>query len=131
MWAYTSVWGAHETFKLIPITKDCPFVEMIFDPESKVLVVISKTAKQSMHMLPRLDDNGDPMMMKLQPRQNGKNYKEERRVVETFLEYYISNKEEIKKFIEMFAVNHAEFDFSKAMDMVIEQPKQSGPVLQP
>lgn len=129
MWLYTSEWQGHKTFKMIPVKPDCPFVEAIFDPESKVLVLISRTAKQSMHMLPKLDDNGDVMMMKLQPRMNGKKFKEERKVVETFLEYYMSEKSEITEFIKMFAVNQETFDINPAMDLVIEKPKPEGPVL--
>ena len=34
-------WGPYETFKLIPVNTDCPYVEAIFDPSGKILAVIS------------------------------------------------------------------------------------------
>ena len=54
-----SAFGQKKSFKLIPITNDCPFVECLFSPREKILVVISKFMKQSYHMVPKLDDNGD------------------------------------------------------------------------
>ena len=43
----SSNWGPYKTFKLMPITEDCPFVEAIYDPSSKILAVISKVVKSS------------------------------------------------------------------------------------
>ncbi len=51
--------------KLIPVSKDCPYVEAIIDPGSKILAVISTIAKETCHMIDKLDDNGDPQKMKL------------------------------------------------------------------
>ena len=59
-----SSWNDGETFKLLPVSQDCPYVECIFDPATKVFVVISKVSKTSLHMLPKLDDNGDPAPLK-------------------------------------------------------------------
>ena len=64
-----ATWQEKQTFRMIPIADSCPYVECIFDPETKVFVIISKQTKQSLHMLPKLDDNGDPMQIKT-PRPN-------------------------------------------------------------
>jgi hypothetical protein len=48
-----STWQDTKTFKMIPISNDCPYVECIFDPSSKVFVIISKVTKTSLHMLPK------------------------------------------------------------------------------
>jgi hypothetical protein len=55
-------------------------------------------------MMPKLDDNGDVVPRKVKT-DGAKPYREERRTVETFQEYYISNTSQILEFIEMFCIN--------------------------
>ena len=57
-----SAFGNKKSFKLIPITSDCPYVEMLFSPEQQMMVVISKYMKGAYHMVQKLDDNGDPIL---------------------------------------------------------------------
>jgi len=121
----TSTWGPAKTFKLIPITKECPFNECIFDVQSKVLAVISKESKESLHMLPKLTDTGDVMRLKVGKKDNGKDFAEERKALVTFYEYYITEKEEITDFIQKFATNAKDFDFAQYLNLEI--PKE-GPV---
>lgn len=97
-----STWNKGKTFKLIPTHLDCPFNEAIFDPDQKVLAVISKECKETYQMLPKFTEKGDVMYLKT-PRENGKPYAEERRLVDTYYEYYLEDKEDILKFIEQFA----------------------------
>ena len=99
-----SEWNGDQTFRMIPAHKDCPYVECIFDPKSKMLAVIGNTRKNVFHMIPKLDDNGDVVMKKVKT-DASKPYKEERRTVETFQEYYITEKDEIVSFTHMFAIN--------------------------
>lgn len=109
MYVISSTWGEvgseKPTFKMIPLTVDCPYQECIYEPSKRILAVISKTRKQNYIMTHKVDENGDPVFLKHGNRPNGKNYKEERRLVETFTEYYIESPFEIKEFVEMFAVN--------------------------
>ena len=105
-----SSWQEKQTFRMIPIADSCPYVECIMDPETKVFVVISKITKQSLHMLPRMDDNGDPMFTKT-TRPNGRQIKEERHKIEVFQEFYIEDKIAIKDLIHLFAVNAKTFDY--------------------
>jgi len=121
----TSSWGPAKTFKLIPIDKDCPFNECIFDVQSKVLAIIGKESKESFHMLPKLTDLGDVMRLKLGKKENGKDYAEERKALVTFYEYYIIERAEIVDFISKFATNAADFDYVQYLDLEI--PKE-GPV---
>jgi hypothetical protein len=109
----TSAWGNTKTFKLIPITKDCPYNEGIFDADNKVLAIVSKEKKESLHMLAKLNEFGDPLTLKMGRRANGKEYAEERKNLETFYEYYVEDKTEIVNFINMFASNSDTFDFNK------------------
>lgn len=92
-----SSWNNKDSFKLIPITEDCPYVEAIFDRDAKVLAVLSKIKKNTYQLVPKLDDAGEISYHK----PTGKP-KAERRLVETFHEYYITDSEDIKSFIKRF-----------------------------
>ncbi len=108
-----SAFGQRKSFKLIPITNDCPFVECLFSPEQRMMVVISKFMKQSYHMVPKLDDNGDEVLVKGKPRVNGKKNKEERRAMDTCAEHYVVTEEEIRDMINMFCVNPDSIDLTE------------------
>jgi len=112
-----SNFGPMKSFKLIPISQDCPFVECLFSPREKMMVCIGTICKDSYHMVAKLDDNGDEIPVKGKPRANGKKIKEERRLVETFSEHYIVTEEEIKEIINMFAINPDAFDLDEFFDM--------------
>lgn len=111
----SSAFRGAQSFNLVPATPECPYVEAMYDPSSGILAVISKVMKQSYHMIPKLDDNGDPLRVKGSPREGGKTVREERRLVDTFSEFYITDKQEINDFINIFAVNAESFDFSQYM----------------
>ena len=118
----TSSWGAAKTFKMIPIDKECPYNECIFDVQSKVLAIVSKETKESLHMLAKLTDTGDVMRLKIGKKDNGKDYAEERKALVTFYEYYIETESEIIEFIERFAKNALTFDYKQYINLEI--PKQ-------
>ena len=102
-----------KSFTLIPVSNDSPYVEAMFDPASGILAVISKVMKQSYHMVPKLDDNGQPIRLKTPNQQTGKTVKEERRLVDTFSEFYLSDRSDIETFIHMFAVNADNFNIEE------------------
>lgn len=116
MMLITSTWGQKKTFKLIPTSLDCPYNECIYDPDAKVLALIGKEKKQQMHMLPKLNDQGDVQRMKIGKRENGKDYAEERKTVETYYEYYVEEPAEVRSFVEMFASNHKNFDYDSYLN---------------
>jgi hypothetical protein len=99
-----SDWNQKPTFKMVPVSVNCPYVECIYDPESKVLALIGNIKKNVFHMMPKLDDNGDIVARKVRT-EGSKTYKEERRTVETFQEYYITDNAQISEFVEMFGIN--------------------------
>lgn len=109
-----STWNEKDTFKLLPITSECPYVECLYDPESSIFVVISKIKKTSLHMLPKLDDNGDPQRLRNKTA-TGRMVKEERKTIETFQEYYIEDIESIDSIIKYLAVN-PEYDYKKFLN---------------
>jgi len=110
-----SSWQDTKTFKMIPISNDCPYVECIFDPSSKVFVIISKVTKTSLHMLPKLDEYGKAIS-------GNKGAKQDRRSIDTFQEYYIEDVNTIKEVTEYFAINAKKFDTTKFTDKVSEKP---------
>lgn len=118
MMLITGAWGQKTTFKMIPVTSDCPYNEAIYDLDSKVLALVSKEKKQSMHMVAKLDDFGDVKPMKIGRRTNGKDYAEERKVLETYYEYYLDNPEQIKHIINLIAINSDSFDIDKFLNLV-------------
>ena len=119
----TSNWGPTKTFKMIPVTKDCPYNEVIFDVQTKTLAIIGKESKESFHMVPKLNDVGDIMRLKVAKKENGKDYAEERKLVSTFYEYYITERDEIESFLSKFAINFTSFDYNQYLNF--EMPTQS------
>jgi len=110
-----SYMGPYKTFALVPLDTTCPWVEVIFEPTGGTLIAISKEKKQTYKMLPKLDDNGDPQELKLQKRNNGQAYKEERRLIDTFHEIVITGLDSTREFVTQFAVNSETYDFEKYM----------------
>lgn len=109
----TSAWQSQKTFRMIPISNDSPFAEVIFDPQTKTMVLFSKVTKTTFHMLPKLDDNGDLAMVTGKARPDGKKYRESRNSMETFTEFYITEKEEMNSIIELLCDNASNFDYKK------------------
>jgi hypothetical protein len=66
-----ATWQESQTFRMIPVSESCPYVECIFDPGTKVFVIISKIKRTSLQMLPKLDEYGQPIT-------GAKGHKEER-----------------------------------------------------
>ena len=103
-----ATWNDKQTFRMIPTSDTCPYVECIMDPDTKVFVVISKIRKTALHMLPKLDEYG-------QPSTGAKGRKEERHQIEVFQEFYVEDKIAVKDLIHLFATNAKTFDFEAFM----------------
>ena len=103
-----ATWQDKQTFRLIPISESCPYVECIFDPGSKVFVIISKLKRTSLQMLPKLDEYGQPVA-------GSKGQREERHKLDVFQEFYIEDKIAVKDLIHLFAINAKTFDYAAFM----------------
>ena len=103
MLVYTSNWYGKDSFKMMPITDDCPFLEVIFDPSTTVLAVIGKSMKQKPQMVPKLNGKGQPITVKSAEGTAG--LAEERVIFESYYEYYVDDPEDIINFVKMYAVN--------------------------
>ena len=42
-----ATWNEQQTFRMVPISDGCPYVECIFDPGTNVFVIISKIKKNT------------------------------------------------------------------------------------
>lgn len=121
----SSSWQQKRTFKMIPAQMDCPFNEVIFDPEAKVLAIVSKEKKATYHMLPKLDENGDPLKAKsTRSRENPNPFAQQRMAIETYYEYFIESKEEIVEFINRFGQNNLEFDFNQYLEEAFKEDSE-------
>jgi hypothetical protein len=103
-----ATWQEKKTFRMIPIAESCPYVECIFDPDTKVFVVISKIKKTTLHMLPKLDEYGQPVT-------GSKGMKQDRHKLEVFQEFYVEDNKAIKELIKQFAINADSFDYNEFM----------------
>jgi|TARA_R100000084_G_scaffold109439_1_gene76828 hypothetical protein len=129
MMLVTSSFRNVKSFNLIPLTQDCPYTEAMYDPASGILACITKVRKQSFHMVPRLDDNGQPQRLKAPNKETGKVHKEQRVTVDTFSEFYITEKSEIENFMALFAVNFAEFDYKQYLNVDEKETKKSNIIM--
>ena len=113
----SSYYGENNSFKMIPVTEDCPYVECIYDPKINFLVVIGKQEKSILKMVEKLDDNGYPEKIKNfipEVHQSGPG-KIERKHITVFQEFYIIKKDEQIAFIKQFAVNAKDYPFEEYM----------------
>ena len=103
------------TFSMIRTNETCPFVECIYVPDQKQLAIISTVQKDTFHLFPKLDDNGDTAIAKGR-KVVGKNYKEERKAIKTFYEYTLVNEDDIIAVVEKFADNADTFPFRNVIN---------------
>ena len=102
-----------DSFKLIPLTQDCPYLEVVYSPSLTILAIVSKTMTEKFSMVPRLDDNGNPQRVAGHAANAQNPYKEQRITTSMPYEYKLLAYEEQKDFIKMFAINAETFDYEK------------------
>ena len=110
-----ATWQENQTFRMVPISTDCPYVECIFDPATKVFVVISKIKRTSLQMLPKLDEYGLAVT-------GSKGTKQDRNKIEIFQEFYIEDKTAVETLVEFFGINAKKFDYKKFMAVSEDAP---------
>lgn len=108
-----------KTFSLIPTTSDCPFLEMIYAPDTNVMHIVSKTTREVFMLVEKLDAVGDVMKKKV--REGGKTFEapiKERRTVNEHYHYTIYTQEEMESIIQLYANNADTFDYKKFFSQV-------------
>jgi hypothetical protein len=104
-----SSFGGQPNFTLIPVTMDCAYVEALFEPVSKSLVIFNKCTQTKFRMIPKINESGDHVMPK-KPRPDRQTYCEERKQMESFYEHYLVDPQDIREFVKRFAVNADNID---------------------
>ena len=113
-----STWQEAQTFRMIPISESCPYVECIFDPATNVFVVIMKIIKTTLHMLPKLDEYGIAIT-------GSKGTKQDRNKIEVFQEFYIEDQAAIIDIVELFGINAKKFDYKSFMAVTSEEVSET------
>lgn len=110
-----AVWtDATPTFSLIPLENNCPYIEGIFEPKKKALVLLTTHREDTFQMLPRLDDAGEPLIRKDIKKDEPKNpYKQQRVQMNTYHEIAIRSKEDIILFLKEMTINYNEERINK------------------
>ena len=103
------------TFKMIPLTLDCPYLEVIYHPIYRGLGMVLKSKKSDYQMIPAIDKEGNPIPKKKKAKAGEYPFAQERRIIESWHENVILVKEEMNEFIKMFAVNADSFDKEQFM----------------
>jgi len=129
---YTSAWVTkpekpedkptpYKTLKLMPVTNDCPYLEVICERDytGTVLVVITKEKKEHFKMVEKLDENGS-MMPPTKPRMDGGQLAQERVKLQMYSEYYIVEPSEQEEFLKEFAINADKFDYNQYLEPLKE-----------
>jgi hypothetical protein len=99
MIVYATYLDEVKTFRMMPITNDCPYNEVIYDPTTNVLAIISKEFKQKPQMLPKMKSTN------MVSTAFGSDQEYVREMMDTYYEYYMDDTDDIKGFIEYFALN--------------------------
>ena len=95
------------SFSLIPLSADCNYAEMIFDPIAKQLILFSKHIKESLHTIGVKDENGNY-------KTNKKNAVVTKEIkLQTYQEYYIADESDVRTIIELYAVNSDTFELEE------------------
>lgn len=98
-----------ETFRLIPITTNCPFREGFYDPEVGVLVLMAKDNREQFTTMPRINEYGLEIFKR-------KKALVDQHRVQLPVEHIIKEPKEIKDFLTLFAFNVEVFEFQKYLD---------------
>lgn len=100
------------TFRLIPLTDDCPYVEMIYDVPGRALFLVNKVVKDTIDYIEKIDNKGHIVFTKVK---EVTEYKQvpavERCIVRVNYNTTIINEQEIITIVELFARNSDTFDY--------------------
>lgn len=108
----TTYWGNDKSFKLMPVTLDCPYIEVIYDPTTDMLVVITKNMKENLQLVPKLDEDGNQIHC-AKPKQNGRPWKEKHVQMTVPQEFYLIDREEQIELIKELAINAETYNYNQ------------------
>ena len=100
-------WQKKPSFKLVSLSKDCPYNEMMYDLDDKVLAIISKELKSKPHLIGKVNGKGQALQSYDKNKKGEKVAVPlyERVVMDMYYKYYIEGIKDIKALVEHFAIN--------------------------
>lgn len=107
-----------ENFKLIPTTIDCPYLEVRFNLEKKVLTIIAKEKYEDFRIIPKLNDDGNLTASKT----HESKYKHERLRMNSFYDYSITVRSDIERFVNLVTGLDNDLDKYFIVEPVVEKP---------
>lgn len=105
-----------KTFKLMPITDECPFIHATYLPDEKILSIFSREYKERPIMLPKYNDKGIPVTVNTS---NGMKIAEERRMIDMYYEYALTEPEDILEFIYILSTQASNKRYSDFINELI------------
>jgi len=127
----TAPWSPDEnTFRMIPATNDCPYLDVVYNKDKKALEITSTYKRNEYAMFAKVNENGDPELRK-SPKEDPTTgekmvVKQERKLAEQLQNYFILDQAEIIAFVQSFAVNADKVDYMQHfIGAVLEAPKPS------
>ena len=127
----TAPWSREtNTFRMIPATPDCPYLDVVYNRDKKALEITSTYKRNEYAMFAKVDDNGDAEKRKAAKidEETGMQItvKQERRMAEILQKYFILEQSEIISFVQTFAVNADRVDYMQHFQgSIVEAPKAS------
>jgi hypothetical protein len=127
----TAPWAPEvNTFRMIPATPDCPYLDVVYNRDKKALEITSTYKRNEYAMFAKVDDNGDAEKRKTAKvdEETGVQItvKQERRMAEILQKYFILEQSEIISFVQTFAVNADRIDYMQHFQgSIVEAPKAS------
>jgi len=100
------------SLRMVPCTKDCPYLEAQLDPRTNVLTVILKDTIIDREMIPRRDVNGSLIPVSGTKKEAAKWQMKENEAVINHV-FYILYPHEIEAFIELMAFNADKYDYKR------------------
>ena len=100
------------SLRMVPCTKDCPYLEAQLDPRTNVLTVILKDTIIDRELVPRRDANGNFIPVPGSKKEDVKWQMKENEAVINHV-FYILYPHEIEAFIELMAVNTDKYDYKR------------------
>lgn len=98
-------WDNHSTFRMIPITEECPYIDAVFNLAERILIIYNKEFKEKPVTMVKLSSNGTPITLHAADKNNPVSYAEERVLMNSYYEYYIKDVNDIQEFIKLVAIN--------------------------
>lgn len=93
------------SFRLIPLTNDCPYLMAEWDIKANQLMLLCKDFKQELRSIPKIDKYGNYIK-----HATTNDMEVERRNIEDWFEIYLSSEKGVKAFIEAMCINASDTD---------------------